>query len=104
MVDQVEKVTEKNGTLVCDGQDDQDLAWFRANLGQEDKDKPLAFGTIKMTPSFYTRDCVYARIDACHDQTPLKTTKLLTDVWKLPEPELIISLHGSICMDLVAGN
>ena len=37
-------------------------------------------------------------------KTPLKTTKLLSEVWKLPEPELIISLHGTVCMDLIAGN
>ena len=37
-------------------------------------------------------------------KTPLKTTKLLSEIWKLPEPELIISLHGTVCMDLIAGN
>ena len=67
MVEQVEKISEKNGTLVPDEETDKDLAWFKANFGTG-KDGNIAFGAIKMTPSYYTKDCVYARIDACHDQ------------------------------------
>ena len=52
MVDQVEKVNEKNGEIL---DEDKDFDWFTRNFGKSDE---TAFGSIKVTPSYYAKECL----------------------------------------------
>ena len=52
MVDQVEKVNEKNGEIL---DEDKDFDWFTRNFG---KSEETAFGSIKVTPSYYSKECL----------------------------------------------
>ena len=53
----------------------------------------------------YTAPCKYAKIETQFDLKQKLNYELLTNIWKIPEPELIISIHGSgLHPELISGH
>ena len=81
---------------------DDDYEWFRNNYQAD----AYAYGVINFhTRKHYRAACRYGKIPYEYDTKQECQFKLIHENWKVPVPEMVISLHGSsIIADLANGH